>query len=66
VLLGRWAFGKEPRDKSLFRTAKEEVAWTICHEQSPERAALLVALWASRMGPHDLTELVEVIAAQLP
>jgi hypothetical protein len=66
ALLGQWAFGKEPKDKSFFRTAKEEVAWTICREKSPERAALLVALMASRMGPHDLTELAKEIAAQLP
>jgi hypothetical protein len=66
VLLGRWAFGKEPKDKSLFRTAKEEVAWTICREKSLERAALLVELMASRMGPHDLSELAEELAAQIP
>jgi hypothetical protein len=65
VLFGRWAFCKEPKDKSSFRTAKEEVAWTICREKSPERAALLVALMASRMGPHDLSELAKELAAQI-
>jgi hypothetical protein len=66
ALLGRWAFGKEPKNKSLFRTAKEEVAWTICREATPERAALLVALMASRMGPHNLAELAKELAAQVP